>query len=126
MTSPNTTKIRHPTTRHFMIKKEKPELSLMICLACAICIFTYSITQMTQIIDFVKKLIDLLPIDSIYFVQMMKMLQVAYMAEFASAICRESGREVLAGQINFFAKIAIVIISIPSLIFMADTMGKLL
>lgn len=109
-----------------MIKKEKPELSLMICLACAICIFTYSITQMTQIIDFVKRLIDLLPIDSIYFVQMMKMLQVAYMAEFASAICRESGREVLAGQINFFAKIAIVIISIPSLIFMADTMGKLL
>ncbi len=109
-----------------IIKKEKPELSLLICLACAICIFTYSITQMKQIIDFIKNLIDILPIDSVYFVQMMKMLQVAYMAEFASSICKESGREVLAGQISFFAKIAIVIISIPSMLFMADTLGKIL
>lgn len=109
-----------------IIKREKPEISLLICLACAICIFTYSITQMKQIIDFIKNLIDILPIDSVYFVQMMKMLQVAYMAEFASSICKESGREVLAGQISFFAKIAIVIISIPSMLFMADTLGKLL
>ena len=43
------------------------------------------------------------------------MLGVTYVAEFAENICKDAGYQAIAAQIEMFAKLAIVALSIPGL-----------
>ena len=63
-------------------------------------------------------------IEESYYFQLLKMLGVAYVAEFASNICRDAGQQSVAGMIELFAKISIVVLSIPGLVFLMETLEK--
>ena len=52
------------------------------------------------------------------------MLGIAYVAEFASSICKDAGHNSIAGMIELFAKISIVALSIPGLLFLVETLEK--
>jgi len=63
-------------------------------------------------------------VEKTYYLQLLKMLGVAYVAEFASSICRDAGQQSVAGMIELFAKISIVSLSIPGMIFLVETLEK--
>ena len=52
------------------------------------------------------------------------MLGVAYVAEFASSICKDAGQQSIAGLVELFAKISIVALSIPGIVFLVETLGR--
>ena len=52
------------------------------------------------------------------------MLGVAYIAEFSSSICRDAGQQSIAGMVELFAKISIVTLSIPGLVFLVETLEQ--
>jgi stage III sporulation protein AD len=43
------------------------------------------------------------------------MLGITYVADFSASVCREAGYGSVAGQIELFAKLSIVALSIPEL-----------
>ena len=60
------------------------------------------------IVSFVK-------VDNGYMKAILKMLGVTYVSEFASAICRDAGYQTIASQIEIFAKLTILALSMPVL-----------
>ena len=54
------------------------------------------------------------------------MLGVAYVAEFAASICKDAGQQSIAGMIELFAKLSIVTLSIPGLLFLVETLEMFL
>lgn len=97
------------------LKKERGEYAVLIGIAAGLMIFAYAMLQLTVMVDFVKELMERLPIQSDYFGQILKMLGITYLAEFASNICKDAGYQAIAGQIEMFAKLSIVALSIPGL-----------
>jgi len=76
------------------------------------------------VIGFVFELLDMVKIEQTYYTQLIKMLGVAYVAEFASSICKDSGHQSIGGMIELFAKISIVALSIPGLVFLVETLEQ--
>lgn len=105
------------------IKKERSEIALLIGIVAGVIIFFYVITQLSVVIGFVSELLDMVELEETYYLQLLKMLGVAYVAEFASAICKDAGHQSIAGMIELFAKISIVALSIPGLVFLVETLG---
>ena len=56
--------------------------------------------------------------------QLLKMLGIAYVAEFASSICKDAGHQSISGMIELFAKLSIVALSIPGLMFLIETLEQ--
>lgn len=110
----------------FPLKKEKSEYSTLIAIAVCICIFVYLLTRVEVLVDFVKQLEDMLPVDSRYIGMLIKMIGTTYVAEFATNICKDAGYGAIAGQIEVFAKLSILLISIPVLIAFLETVGNYL
>lgn len=104
------------------IRKERGELALLIGIATGAIIFFYILSQISVVIDFVSELLDMVEIEKTYYTQLLKMLGVAYVAEFASSICKDAGYQSIAGMIELFAKISIVALSIPGLVFLVETL----
>ena len=98
-----------------LIKQVRPELSSMLSITAGIIIFFYSLACISSVLSFIKTVVDMIPIDNFYIYELIKMLGVTYVAEFAENICKDAGYQAIAAQIEMFAKLAIVALSIPGL-----------
>ena len=108
------------------LKKEKSEFALIIVLVAGMIIFVYALSRMRTVITFLQNLMEQLPIDSAYLIPLFKMLGITYIADFASSVCRESGYSSVAGQMELFAKLSIVALSIPELEYLVDVLENFL
>lgn len=106
------------------IRKERAEFSVVLGMVAGIVIFYYVLTQISVVVNFVTEMLDMVAIEESYYFQLLKMLGVAYVAEFASNICKDAGQQSVAGMIELFAKISIVVLSIPGLVFLIETLEK--
>ena len=96
----------------------------MIGIVTGMVIFFYVLSQIKVIINFLNDMLKMVTMEETYFVQLLKMLGIAYVAEFASSICKDAGHNSIAGMIELFAKISIVALSIPGLLFLVETLEK--
>lgn len=108
------------------LRKEKSEFALMIILLAGTMIFAYSLARMKTVLEFVETLMDKLPIDDVYLIPLFKMLGITYVAEFAESFCRESGYSSVASQMELFAKLSIIALSIPELMYLLDVLENFL
>lgn len=104
------------------IRKERGELAMLISISGCLLIFFYILSQMKLVLNFLSELLNMIAIEETYYLQLLKMLGVAYVAEFAASICKDSGHQSIAGMIELFAKMSIVALSVPGLLFLVETL----
>ena len=97
---------------------------MMIGIGTGLIIFYFILSQISIVIEFLSNMLNMVSIEETYFSQLLKMLGVAYTAEFASTICKDAGQQSIAGMIELFAKLSIVALSIPGLIFLVETLEQ--
>ncbi len=102
------------------LKKEKSEFSLLIAIAAGVLIFLYALAQIKVIADFLSEIISALPIEKRYLEALMKMLGITYIADFASSVCKEAGYGSIGSQMEIFAKLSILALSIPELLYLVN------
>lgn len=107
-------------------RKEKGEFSLMIILAASVIIFFYAMARMKTVVAFMTQLMDHLPIDDTYLLPLLKMLGITYVADFAASVCREAGYSSVAAQVELFAKLSIIALSIPELAYLVEVLENFL
>ena len=108
-----------------LLKRDRPELSMLLSVACGTIIFAFALERLGTTIEFFKGLLSKLPVEPAFFVTMVKMLGIAYIAEFSSSICKDCGHSAIASQIELFAKGAIVVMSIPVMSCLIELIGEL-
>ena len=109
-----------------LLRKEKGEYSTFISMAVCICIFIYIITKVETVLLFVERLESLVLVDGTYIALVVKMVGITYVAEFAVNVCKDAGYGAIAGQIEMFAKMSILVVSIPVLTAFLETIGSFL
>lgn len=108
------------------LRKEKGEYSIFISMAVCICIFVYIITKVETILSFAERIETLVSVDSKYIALVIKMVGITYVAEFAMNICKDAGYAAIGNQIEIFAKMSILVVSLPVLTAFLETIGSFL
>lgn len=109
-----------------ILRKERGEYSTFISLAVCICIFVYILTKVETLLAFIRKLDGWVIVDNRYFALILKMIGITYVAEFAMNICKDAGYSAIAGQIELFAKLSILVVSLPVLGTFLDVLENFL
>lgn len=108
------------------LKKERSEYSTLIAMAVCICIFVYLLSKVETILGFAERLQTMIRVDERYIGLLIKMVGITYVAEFAADICRDAGYAAIAGQVEIFAKLSILVLSVPVLNAFLETIGSFL
>ena len=108
------------------LKKEKSEYSMLISMGICILIFSFLIHKMQMVLVFVERLESMLSLDSSYIVLILKMIGIAYVAGFAMDVCKDAGYGAIGSQIETFAKISILVVSLPVLLTFLEVIGSIL
>lgn len=108
------------------LKRDKSEYALLVVIAAGLVIFFYALAQIKIIADFFTGVIERLPIDEVYLLPLLKMLGITYIADYAASLCREAGYGSVANQMEIFAKLAIIALSIPELTYLMEVLDGFL
>lgn len=109
-----------------LLKKEKSEYSMLISILVCIAIFVFVISKIQVVLAFVERLEAMLSIDSTYIALILKMIGIAYVAGFAMDVCKDAGYAAVGNQIETFAKISILVVSLPVLLTFLEVIGNIL
>ena len=64
--------------------------------------------------------------DSSYLNTLLKMLGITYVGQFSAGICKDAGYSSIAGQIELFARLAVLAVSMPVLLALLETVHDFL
>lgn len=108
------------------IRQEKPELAFLLSLITGIAILILVLDQISVVINLLQQLAEKAEIDLIYFNTIIKIIGIAYIGEFGAEITRDSGETALASKIEMAAKILIMVLAIPIMISLIETVIRLI
>lgn len=109
-----------------IIKSYKPEFSIHLVLSTVLLIFILIISKLEIVLGFIESISSQININKIYFPVILKILGVAYIADFTAQICKDAGEEAIASKIEFAGKIIIMYLALPVFLSIIDLINKLL
>lgn len=109
-----------------LLKQYKPEFVVHISIIAGILIFSMILPKFSAIIELLNSLTDKLGVNSQFFGILLKITGIAYISEFATSICRDSGETAIASKVELGAKVIIIAMSIPILGSVIETLVNIL
>ena len=108
------------------LKESKPEYSVYLSFAVGICILGYAVEKLSYLFESIKKIQEFLPVDENYVLVLLKMTGATYIGQFSSSICKDAGYAAIAGQIELFVKLYLMVLSLPVLLALVETIHNFL
>ncbi len=102
----------------------KKEYGVILAVITSVLISFYGISRLQIISHSIRELQDFLGINEAYITILLKMIGIAFLAEFSSSMCKDAGQTAIAGQIDFAGKLTMLVISLPILQSLLETLGE--
>lgn len=109
-----------------VIKEQKPIFSFLIATVTGLIIFLFLITKISEIISLLERLAVEGGINLIYLKTILKIIGIAYIAEFGAQITRDAGQGAIASKIELAGKILIMVLAIPIITVVIETVINLI
>jgi len=109
-----------------MVKGYKPEFAVYIVIATVMVIFLMVIYKLASVFDFLGEIYDQISYGRNFFPIILKVLAVAYIADFTAQICRDSGEAAIAGKVELAGKVMIFYLAIPVMAAVMDLINRML
>ncbi|MGG7176123.1 stage III sporulation protein AD [Clostridium paraputrificum] len=111
---------------YLLFKDKRSDLAVLVMLAAGVMVFIFCLSELGQIITFLKTISERAGIDVVYLGIVLKILAISYLASFASEICKDAGAGSLASKVEFSGKIFILVLAIPILMAVLDSILQIL
>ena len=107
-------------------KSGKSEYGIYISIGLRLLVFFSIVSKLKVILDVVRQIGETIHLNTAYVGMLMKMLGIAYVAEFSSGICKDAGYQTIASQIEIFSKLAILVMGMPVILALLEMIGEFL
>lgn len=104
-----------------IMKNSRSEYVQLVALVTAAVVFCYVTARIKIVIESVNGFMGHVGVESRYITILVKMTGIAYVSEFASSMCRDAGYQAVASQIEIFAKLSLLAVSLPVVTALINT-----
>lgn len=109
-----------------VLKEQKPLFAFLLAVFTGIFIFLMMLGHIDAVIGTMEGLAERSGIPSVYLKTILKMIGIAYIAEFASQIIRDAGADSVASKVEFAGKVLILVMAVPIINVIVETVVGLL
>lgn len=100
----------------------KGEYAVYLAAAAGLAIVSYGLLKLETILEAARQIQEYININPVYLTVLIKMIGIAYVAEFASGICRDAGFSSIGVQVEVFGKLSILAVSMPVVLALLETL----
>ena len=109
-----------------LVKQIKPEFTVFLVIAGSLIILGYILNWFTPIINAIEQITSLTGISNVLIQNILKIVGIGYLTEFAANICIDSGNNSIADKVQLAGKTFILIVSLPILTQLIEIISGLL
>jgi stage III sporulation protein AD len=109
-----------------LLRQQKPELAMQLSIATGAMLFLLMISRVIQVVDVLQTLGTKARVDQAYLGTVLKIIGIAYVADFGSQVLQDAGEKSVATKVEMAGKILIMLLAVPIMIAIVDTVLKLL
>ncbi len=114
------------TILSLILKEQKPLFAFLLSTVTGIFIFLFLIGKISAVIQVLEELATQSNINLVFLKTILKIIGIAYIAEFGAQIVRDAGQESIASKIELAGKVIIMVMAIPIITVIVETVVKLL
>ena len=109
-----------------VVKQQRPEFAVQLSITLAVVIFLLVLSKINLVLDLFNDLAAKADISQMYLNTILKIIGIAYITDFGAQVCRDAGESAVAGKIEFAGKIMVMIMAVPIIALVLDTIVKLI
>lgn len=109
-----------------ILRQHNGTLALQVSTIVGVLIFLFMIGKITAVLQLLQQLALKANIDFVYLNTIFKILGIAYLASFCSDICKDAGEGAIAAKVEFAGKILILVLAIPILMAVLQSILKIM
>ncbi len=109
-----------------ILRKQKPEIAVQVSIVAGAIIFMLLASKLSAVVDMLDEYADKAGIKPAYFITVLKITGIAYIAEFGAEICRDAGEGAIASKIEMAGKVTIVVLAVPIITSLMDLILKIM
>jgi stage III sporulation protein AD len=109
-----------------ILKEQKTSFAFLLTLVIGISIFLFLIDQIALVLRMLQHLAEEAHINLMYVETIMKIIGIAYIAEFGAQITKDAGQGAIAAKIELAGKILILVMALPILSIIIETVINLI
>lgn len=109
-----------------ILKEQNSIFAFMLAIITGLIIFLFLIGKISEVIRLLERLATEGGINLIYLKTILKIIGIAYIAEFGAQITRDAGQGAIASKIELAGKILIMVMAIPIITVIIETVMNLI
>ncbi|MFO7264165.1 MAG: stage III sporulation protein AD [Bacillaceae bacterium G1] len=109
-----------------ILREQKAQFAFLLVVIVGLFIFMFLLDKIVQIVDMIRRLAQHTELNNIFLETILKIIGIAYIAEFGAQIARDAGEEGIAAKIELAGKVFILVMAIPIIMIIVETVLKLL
>ncbi|MBO2945122.1 stage III sporulation protein AD [Paenibacillus sp. F411] len=109
-----------------IIKEQKPLFAFLLTVTTSVVIFLFLAGKIGTVITMLEDLAERSGVQIIYLKTVLKIIGIAYIAEMGAQVVRDAGQESIASKIEMAGKVLILVLAVPIIGIIIETVLKLL
>jgi stage III sporulation protein AD len=109
-----------------LLKTYMPEMAVQVSIITGIAMFILIAVKLTAILDLLKTYTEKIDIDTQHINVLIKIVGIAYIAEFGSEICKDAGQSAIATKIELAGKVIIAALAFPIIASLLDLIVRIM
>jgi stage III sporulation protein AD len=109
-----------------VLRVQKPEIAVQISIITGIVIFMLLASKLSAVVEMLEDYAGRVNIDAVYFTTVLKIIGIAYIAEFGAEVCKDAGESSIASKIELAGKVIIVVLAVPIVTSLLDLIVKIM
>ena len=109
-----------------VLRPLRPELALLLSVAAGVVLFLLVVDKVAAVVGVMRELAGRAGVNALYLGLILKIVGIAYIAEFGAQVCRDAGEGALAAKVELAGKVLVLVLAVPVLVAVLDTLLALL
>lgn len=109
-----------------IVRQERPELALQLSMVAGLIITVFVVWKLAGIVKVLERLALRADLNMVFLGALLKIIGIAYIAEFGTQVCRDAGENALAIKVELAGKVTILILAVPIISTIVSTVERLL
>lgn len=110
----------------FLKQTNSPVNALMVSVIAGVIIFIIVLKDIAYVLNALEGLAVKAQVNQLYLTTILKIIGIAYIAEFGAQVCRDAGETAIATRVEFAGKILVLVLAIPILVAVLESIIRLL
>ncbi len=108
------------------VKERNKEIAVLVSMATGLIIFLFAVSKISAVLQVLQDLASLANVNMFYLTTILKIIGIAYVAEFGAQVCRDAGEGSIASKIEFSAKILVIVLALPIIVAILESILRLI